>query len=423
MAQGPKQGGDDNTIALVLIIIGGLMFAGFALAAFYGHNRGGVNAIIYVVTKIQTLAFLPFSDRVSQVWNFMNSHDPSTVTWAQASALLDFGGTYGRWIVFPFMVMIGFIAYKGIFKVDKYKRRFNMKKLLVHNAHIYPSLRPVAFRKRMVSEEPTGHGPWRVMESPMLFAMRNGIIKDSSGNICHEKMCFTKDGMPKQSASFPSGGFKFDMNKALEVYRDRMGPKMSESMTKFVKEQPRYIRGLAGAFCAVALGNRDAGQAIFDAMSDSYNEDVAIASWDDRERACDFDIDIRDADEWIIRAFRERNDDESAVEDDLARSIQNKTSKHNYWLYQWLGELLVSARLQGGSIPPQEFIWLRPSNRQMWYFIDPLGGDTAPSEGAGAWSHRLAEKVLKRPIPDPQVENAAKALREGIDAEGWFDNE
>lgn len=421
MAAGPKGGGEDNSIVIVLLVLGGFIFGSFALAAYYGSHKGAINSFIFILAKIQLLPFLPFSENASKVWSFMNTHDPASMTWQQASAILDFSGQFGRWIIAPVMVGIGYLAYKGIFKVDKFKRRFNMKQLLMHNAAIYPCLRPVAFRKRMISEEPTGTGPWRVMESPMLFALRNGIIKDGKGKVCDENLCFTKDGMPKQSASKPAGGFKFDSNAAIEVYKKKMGPKMPQSMSEFIKTQPKYIRGLAGGFCAVALGDRKAGQAILDAMSSSYNEDVAIASWDKNEIPGDFDIDIANANHWIERAFRPRNDDESSVEDDLARSIQKKTSNHSMWLYQWLGELLVSARLQGGSIPPQEFIWLRPTNRQMWYFIDPLGGDTSPAEGAGPWAHRLAEKVLGRPIADEQIENAVKALKQAIDAEGWFE--
>lgn len=411
--------GGDGEMGIVLMVTALVLGVFFGAAYLYHHHTALINSIAEIISRFQLFLFMPFSPTAQKVWEVMNTHPPESLTWDQEAALLSISGSYFRWVAAPLIMLMGYVVYRNLGKIEMFQRQFQMKSLLIHNANHFAALRPVAFRKRLITEEPSSTGPWRVMESPMLFALRQGIILDAEKKQVKEEVCFTSSGLPRVNVTPPAGGFYFDDARAIEVFTGRMGPKFPGIAG--LKDQPRWMRGLIGAFCAIAIGQKEQGSAILDAMSTSFDEDLAVASQNENGVPGDFDLDIADADEWIKRTFRKRDINETDVESDLAAATKSKLANNSLWLYVWLGVLLRTARLHGGSTPPNEFIWLRPANRELWYFLTAIGGNTVSPEGNAPWSHLLAEEVLGSAIPVPQVEEAASALRRAIDAEGWFD--
>jgi hypothetical protein len=424
-AAGGGGGGETNLIFFISV---GTVAAFMGFAAFYAGNKGGINNLIYLWTKIQIAPFLAFSHPVGQVWDFMNRTDPHELSADQSLMLISFGGQYGRWWITPFILAMTFFGYRKVGKVERFNRLFTMQKLLKHNAQFFAALNPVVNRPRLIIDEPTSQGAWRVLESPMLFALRQGIIKDNKGNIIKESQCYTENGLPRERVKPPAGGFIFDLDKANHVYIQRLGPAHpasgeinGDALIKGLKTLPRYLRGFIGALSATAIGHKDKGSAILDAMSLSFDEEKAVKSQNELGIAGDFDLDIKDADHWIERTFKARPDSQSDVESDLAASLQASVVNHSSYLYPWLAQLLTTSRLQGGSTPPNEFIWMRPACRPLWYFLNAVGGNTVSAEGAAPWAHWNAEKVLGDRITEPVVDSASMALRQAIDDEGWLD--
>lgn len=454
MAQGSPAGGgsQDNSMAMMIVAVAVLLLGSMGFAYFYHHNREMINWLAYIWVRIQIIPAIGLGlDRPMQVWDFMSSVPPSKASEQQISALLNAGGQYGRWLIIPIIVFIGIKTRNYVGETDRFMRRFDMEGLLRHNAEQFAALLPVVNRKRLIIDEPTATGPWRVKESPMLFAIRRGIIVDENGNKAKESDAFTKDGLPRSSVIAPAGGFLFDEERAKAVFISRIGPQFPGK--EGIKTLPTYIRGLIGAFCAIGVGEKKAGSQILDAMSTSYNEEAAIASYigDNNEHgypgeiAGEFELDIADADKWIERVLMPSDDEptlapptfwqkllrtkpkpmkkSSDTELDLGQSIRQSVSKHDAWLYVWMCELLRKARQQGGSTPPNEFIWLRPTNRPLWYALNDLGGDTNSFEAVSVHAHYLCEQSLGRPIPaaDAGVTASVDALHYAIDSEGWFD--
>lgn len=427
MARGNTQGGDGGMNMFLFAGIGiAVTVIGFIV--FYSSHKSGINSLVCLWTQVQTAPFLMFSGQVDQVWQFIARTDPKSLSSEQVLTLLDFGGQYGRWWIGVILATFAVAGYFKVGKVERFNRHFTMRKLLKHNAQHFASLSPVVNRPRLIIDEPTSTGPWRVLESPMLFAVRHGMIKDAKGNIIKESLCFTENGLPRERIKPPTGGFIFDLDLANEVYRQRLGPAhpapgeiSGDALITGLKTLPRYLRGLIGALVATAIGHKNKGSAILDAMSLSFDETSAIKSQDKMGIAGDFDLDIADADHWIDRAFKTREDSQSDVESDLAASLQAGVVNNSAYLYPWLSQLLTVSRLQGGSTPPNEFIWLRPACRPLWYFLNPVGGNTVNAEGAAPWAHWNAEKVLGDRITEPVIDAASLALRQAIDDEGWLD--
>lgn len=417
---GGSGGGGGEDIAMMVLIVAIVIIIGVPL--FYEAHKGGINSVIYLISKIELLPFFRFFGNARIAWNFMQVNPPSTVSFDQAKAVLSIAGSYARWIIAPMIIGGGILFYHVHGWIEKYNRTFNMKSLLVRNAQFVGCLHPVAFRKKgWLLDEPTGTGPWRVAESPMRFALKHQLIIGDEDKPVPENWCYQDNGLPRSVTNVPQDGYRFNEKKANTVFVNRIGPPVPNSLRDFY-QYPAYMRGLAGAFCAFGLGHRDEGQRILDAMSESFSEEAAMAAWDEHQVAGHFPINLLTAEAWLKRALKNRPMDASDSESNLARYVQKTSNLHKSFLYVWLGGLLDAARFNGGVLPSHEFLWLRPTNRELWYFLNSMGGNSVHTEGAAAWAHYRAETVLGKPILYTAVVDAATSgLKKAIKDEGWFD--
>lgn len=417
-----KGGGDssDELIGILVAMALGVGLLAFWVWHFYGNYRAGVNTVFIWITQGELLPFLPF-DKVAQLVFFkLENTPPGQFTFAQMWAALSIGGSYFRWLVLPLIALATWMRWRQISWIERYRRNFTMKTLAEHNSEFFSALKPVVNRKKSLLDEPTAKGPWRVAESAMLFALKRGMITTAAGEAVPVSWCYQKNGLPRTIPSIPEGGLHFQPKIAEMVLQGRMGP-AAPSGRLGLERLPRYQRGLAGAFCAFALGYRKEGQKILDAMSESFNEAAAVKSQNAQEVPGDFPINILNAESYVKRALKPRPVDACTTEDNLAARIRAKVALHDAFAYGWLGALLEAAREKGGTLPSQQFIWLRPANRELWYFLNSLGGNACHNEACAFWSHYEAENVLKRPIATPVVKYGVLALKNSIVSEGWMD--
>ena len=411
-----QNNGSDNLFLLMGASIG-IILGG---AALYHYQQGFINLVLIGVAKAQMAPFWPFSARVQHAWEVSGSRPSKTFSFTEIAELLAFSGSYFRWFLVPLLLLAGWLVYSRLGWLDKLSRTFDMQSLVRHNEPIAACLSPIIRRGHFITEESSSKGPWRVAESPMLFAIRRGIIVQR-GKPVKEHVCFQESGLPRPGVSGVES-FVFDRHRAREVLTSRMGPLMPNDFNILIHGEhrvPRYMRGIMGACCAVALGNRTAAQSILDAMSRSFPEKEALASRKDGVPG-DFPINILNADAWIIRALSKRPQEDASTEAIRAKTLQDAIAVHSAYLYVWMGVMLNKSREKGGTIPPQEFLWLRPCNRELWYFLSSVGGTGCHTEGSAPWSHREAERVLGRPIHTPYIDPAVKALEVAIKNEGWL---
>ena len=92
--------------------------------------------------------------------------------------------------------------------------------------------------------------------------------------------------------------------------------------------------------------------------------------------------------------------------------IQAVLQKHAY-ASTVISAMLLEAR-KHGVLPPSFFIWLRPSNRALWYTLNGVGRSTPFSEASGVHAHRLAEQVAGHGIELAYVVKCVDALEKAI---------
>ena len=99
--------------------------------------------------------------------------------------------------------------------------------------------------------------------------------------------------------------------------------------------------------------------------------------------------------------------------------VKDVLSKHAYEA-TILSELLFRARLKGKMFC-STFIWLKPTDRLIWYALEQEGGETAWIEAASVRAHLEAEREVQGALSTPVIEPAVKAiLRYMSDEEGWI---
>lgn len=94
---------------------------------------------------------------------------------------------------------------------------------------------------------------------------------------------------------------------------------------------------------------------------------------------------------------------------DMAENILSKCNQHAFETAAMLRGLLT-AREEGGVLAPAQFVWLRGHDRVLWYPLNNLGRQSFHIEALGAMAHFKAERMTRRPIPKPKVQDAVKTI-------------
>lgn len=96
---------------------------------------------------------------------------------------------------------------------------------------------------------------------------------------------------------------------------------------------------------------------------------------------------------------------------ELGGKASGQAAQHAYRTTAML-ETLRWARSMGGVLAPAQFVWLRGTDRNLWYALNNLGRRSFHVEGMGAMAHFMAEQAAKKPLPIPRVDTAIVTLNQ-----------
>ena len=396
--------GQDNS--LVYIVVGIIVMG----AAVFGYEqvKGPVNSILIAITQGHLLlpSFLPGSwgAEAEMVRAKLATKAPESFTFPQVMAQLGFAMGYYRVIYVLLMVSLALWAWEmGV--ADKFRTVFSIKTLLRSNVQTFPCLAPVAYRD--IEKESYDEGPWRTARQPVQFASEHGLLIDKDGKPLDKKLLIDKDGLANLNSPLivkqkANRDVKLDKEKARKLFEAQLG----EPFTS-VFALPDYQKGLAAALMVFGHGDKKKGQAMLDQLSLSFREpgrskkDPALP-----DPAQPLEIDITGADE-ILRKYAD------------SEHMAIYTGKHSAFVHTWFHALLDFAARKG-ILPPSQFLWLRPTDRTLWYTLNQVGGRTPWTEASGPWAHYLAEEALGVAIETPEISEAVKALEDYLRETGWL---
>ncbi len=323
----------------------------------------------------------------------MRGADPAAYGWGTFQQIVALWGYTLRLLLVPLLGYVAVINFK--LPVNYYYRRsLSLKELAEQNAALFPCTRPALGKDLHKTSSYTG--PWRIADDYIDFASFNGLLLYKGKPIDPTDEKSRALSVKKKRKLFPHYSYvTLNKEKADALYINQLGKPW-----RGLGGLDPLQKGLAAALMAMTAGGeyRQKGRDLLDQLSRTYEEE---------------DLKCKTP---------HKADLEGAL--DLATAVENNAdvkeiiTSHAFESTVFIA-LLVAARLKAGKVPPSSFLWLRPTDRTLWYSLHPIGGRKPWSEGAAAWGHYYAEMDMGRAIGTPIVEPATDSLESELYNEKW----
>ncbi len=376
------------------------------------HDMGGFGKT--VIWCLYPERFLS-SQSLIELQTLYRATDPANMTDADIYAHFNFAGYFTRWPV----LILGILSLVSIFKsgkVQRQKRRFkNIIELFEYSKETFPHLKP-ALSQNLLEKNPDV-GPYRREDSPIRFAIKNGlirayklkrkgVIKGPSEEVSLNKKdgyYFLKDDLTNHLSKIHDL-CEFNHVKAKKVFTKQLGKKFT-TVDAFSIER-RAILAVFIAFYCPDIGKERAFE-----LLKQFNH-----SWDYKK--------IHDDDGNYIDDPSDDFIDTDGIDEIINTGMKNEfvlkvISSHAYEDTVLCG-LLQLARSKG-KLWSAFWYWLLPVNRKLYWVLDAIGGHTCWTEGAAVFSHFTAELKSEHALSIPFIEPAVEGLHFYLDeSEGWI---
>ncbi len=357
MAGQQQQGQGDNSMSL-LWIIGAIFVAALVIwflfkpqlvAGFFAIKSYEIDFISLFTTGLQGLK------------KALLIMDPASVTFNQVAIVANSVGQYVKYPVIIILIGLASILYFTSSKTA-FCKTYSMKRLRDQEVENWPQITPI-LELDLVNQD-IDKGEWALAQTPMGFAKKHRLLKIED-----------KPLMEKQLNRCRDKSVTVIRPKSNQVFVQQLGAPFSG-----VEKMKIQYRALFAIFAAKANADRDAANNLL----------LQIAT-----SSATGHLDFSGTDELIKKH----------INSDL---VQRVISKHAFELTV-MATMLGVARMDG-VLASAEFLWLKPTDRPLWYMLNTTGRRVAPVEISGAYAHWLAEKAIGRKLTVPMIEEATNAL-------------
>lgn len=362
MGQQQQQAQGDHSMAPAWIM-------GLVLISLYIVWRSAreyiVSAVFYFnVLQGKLINLVVHSSELDSKIYLMQTLDPRTVEWTQLVDFTYYIGTFVRYPVILILITLCVILYRSDVTV-RFRKTHSMKSLSQQEQHNWPAIMPVVTQD-LVSMD-ISVGPWAMALTPMEFARKYNLLKKND--------VLLDDAIPGQEMT---AGLR--RGDAKRVFTLQLGPSWEGTFDRC----PLHVQALAAVFMARMNRDKAAATEILLALDKSFVLGKLHAP--------------------TVSGVLQKYQQNEMVQDIYAR--------HAY-LLTVLASLLEAARLDG-VVPSSEFLWLKPTDRRLWYMMNCIGRQTPYAEVAGPFAHWRAEKAMGRSSRAPMIDEAIKALEIAI---------
>lgn len=265
-------------------------------------------------------------------------------------------GPYIRWVAVP---VIAYMTWFLIFKHPKsvLRRVMGLPTLINYQCRRWAAIAPIVKNDPLSDKD----GKWLEALDPMEWAQRHGID--------------IEDGAPDREAA-----------------RAALSRQLRHPWTR-ASDLPLYLQALVAAF--TLRGNKK-GDECYDILNRLARGSAAHGT---ATKAIQKD---KTLEKLILKTLR----------DSKMMTETNRVARQHAWVETAMAALLDWARGHGGVLASSDFLWLKMEDRAIWYVLNAVGRPTSLIEAAGAMSHWKAEIVTRRPMPEPDVDEAVFGLEE-----------
>ena len=396
-------------IALFSLVVSKLNFR--FLDMLHGQGAFG-EAVIWCLYPERFLSPQSLDD-IQQIYR---TSEPTSMTNMDIYAHLSFAGYFIRWPV----LIIGSLSLMSIFKSGKVQRRTrrykNIIELFEYSKQTFPHLKP-ALSQNLLEKNPD-IGPYRREESPIRFAINNGlisayklkrkgVIKSGKAQVVsitgQSGMYCLKDDLTNHISKIHDL-CEFNSKKAARVFTEQLGRKFTTVDALSIEK--RAMLAVFIAFYCTDFGKERAFE-----LLKQFND-----SWDYRK--------VHDENGEYLSNPKDDYIDTTGIDEIINKGIKNEfvakvMSSHAYEDTMLCG-LLQLARTKG-KLWSAFWYWLLPVNRGLFWVLDAIGGHTSWTEASAKYSHFIAESKAETPLLIPFIKPAIEGLYFYLDeTEGWI---
>ncbi len=272
-------------------------------------------------------------------------------------------------LISPFLVPVFFYyTYKIImFKDAKYKKKFSIDTLIEDQADLWPQIKPmVNVHPELIKD--LDKGVWAMGQVPLYFAEKNKLIikeENQSGDI----------------------RIKLNEERTTALFIKQFGRPY-----KSISDLDDNEKIVFAIFTSKANRNDKLSQKIIDEAGRSFSSEYKYSKKQ-------------------LKTFRKNTMklvDEAINKYQNSEVVKDAISQH-FHVLTVLGRLLEMSR-DDGVLATANFVWLKPENRRLWFFLNNMGRRSSWSEISGPWYHYNYEKAIKRKIPSPMIRGSVEAL-------------
>ncbi len=317
---------------------------------------------------LEIVSYLPipgFNDQVMDMIDYLdnNSYNPDT------SLLMYIAEKTGFYLAFFQLLLSGYL-FSVVWKTNaqvKYKTKHSMRSLSNQEQHNWVQIMPITSLNLV--DDDVNKGPWSMALTPLQFCKKFELITVET--VIDRKSPWKTEGIKKS---------RLLKDKALDLFKSQMG-----QIWEGENALPPHRKALFAVFLARIEHDTNGATQLLEELSISYAKgSLDYASVDP-----------------LLKKHRQSK---AAI-----KCVQN----HAYVLTV-LASMLKLARTDG-VLATSSFIWLKPTDRELWYMLNCVGRQTPYCETAGPFAHLIAEEELGRPLFKPIVDKAVSALEDALE--------
>ncbi len=319
----PQQNQSDNSMGILWMTAAVFIAAGLVWYFFKGYI-----VFAYLELKLYEIKVISlFTNSLNDVATVIPTLDPRRVSFED---MVKIGQVVGNYVRIPLTILIGALAvliYSSN-SARSFKRAYSMRDLVVAEKNNWPQIAPIASLDLIKSDIDVG--PWAMAMTPIQFCKKNNLLIEHKGQPQEGK---TRKEWSRVQVTLKRG-------EANKVFTMQLGP-----LWQGIEKLPLHTRALF-----VALAARINGDA--KACAD-YLKKINVSS----ATKLDFS--------GVTDLYRKHGE---------CKVVQNIIHSHAYVLTVMAS--MLEATRQDGVQATADFLWLKPTDRRLWYMLNTVGRQT-----------------------------------------------
>ncbi len=356
---GSQQQSGDNSLAPLWIIVG-LFILGWLLWSFFHTQIVGFSLVIkaweahLIAFFLPSVAYLPAEIKQLPVGQ------------VEFSQLLDVSRLVGEYLRYPIIVILILLAFVIYFSHInlQFKKTYNMKSLTEAERKNWPQISPVI--KLDLVKEDIDKGPWAMALTPMQFAKKYHLLQE-------EKTISTAMTMASTVGN----------QITVQIRREAAYPVFALQLGEYWQGVERLSPSTKALFVIFAArANRDRDGALKLLLQIAESTTIGRLNFNG------------------VNELWEKHKNNKAV---------NRIIHSHAYVLTVMASMLELAR-KDGVLASADFLWLKPTDRLLWFMLNSVGRQTVYSEVAGPFAHWNVERALGRRLLTPMIEEAVNGL-------------